>query len=108
MFDGLNAAGRTVIVITHEADVAAHAKRTLRMCDGKIVSDERVAAPTDPPPRWSGTAHGGSLQARAGDSAVGPRNRFVAEVLQSWAQRVRQHLSARWRPGSGRGAAQPR
>ena len=57
LFDGFNAEGRTVIVITHEPDVAAHAKRMLRMRDGKIVSDERVAAPTDPPPRWSGTAH---------------------------------------------------
>ena len=59
LFDGFNADGRTVIVITHEPDVAAHAKRTLRMCDGKIVSDGRVAAPTDPPPRWSGAARRG-------------------------------------------------
>src|SRR6185436_816767 len=56
LFDGFNADGRTVIVITHERDVAAHAKRVLRMRDGKIVSDERVAAPTDPPPQWSGAA----------------------------------------------------
>jgi putative ABC transport system ATP-binding protein len=56
LFDGFNADGRTVIVITHEPDVAAHAKRVLRMRDGKIVSDERVAAPTDPPPQWSGAA----------------------------------------------------
>ena len=56
LFDGFNADGRTVLVITHEPDVAAHAKRVLRMRDGKIVSDERVAAPTDPPPQWSGAA----------------------------------------------------
>ena len=98
-----------VVLITHEDRMSQRTPSgTLRMCDGKIVSDERVAAPTDPPPRWSGAARGGSLQARAGDSAFGPRNRFVAEVLQSWAQRIRQPLSARWRPGSGRGAAQPR
>jgi putative ABC transport system ATP-binding protein len=53
LFYGFNADGRTVIVITHEPDVGAHAKRVLRMRDGTIVSDERVAAPTDPPPRWS-------------------------------------------------------
>ena len=56
LFDGFNADGRTVIVITHEPDVAAHAKRVLRMRDGKIVSDERVAASTDPPQQWSGAA----------------------------------------------------
>ena len=56
LFDGFNADGRTVIVITHEPDVAAHAKRVLRMRDGKIVSDGRVAAPTDRPPQWSGAA----------------------------------------------------
>jgi putative ABC transport system ATP-binding protein len=53
LFDGFNADGRTVLVITHEPDVAAHAKRVLRMRDGKIVSDERVAATSDPPPLWS-------------------------------------------------------
>jgi len=40
LFDQINAAGRTVVVITHEDDVAARAKRVVRMRDGKIVSDE--------------------------------------------------------------------
>ena len=39
LFDQINAAGRTVIVITHEADVADRAKRVIRMRDGKVVSD---------------------------------------------------------------------
>jgi putative ABC transport system ATP-binding protein len=41
LFDQINAAGRTVVMITHEDDVAARAKRVVRMRDGKIVSDER-------------------------------------------------------------------
>lgn len=40
LFDQINAAGRTVVMITHEDDVAARAKRVVRMRDGKIVSDE--------------------------------------------------------------------
>ena len=39
LFDQINAAGRTVVVITHEDDVAQRAKRVVRMRDGKIVSD---------------------------------------------------------------------
>ena len=40
LFDALNASGRTVIVITHELEVAAHARRVVRMRDGLIYSDE--------------------------------------------------------------------
>jgi putative ABC transport system ATP-binding protein len=39
LFDGLNRDGRTVIVITHEADVAARAGRTIRLLDGLVVED---------------------------------------------------------------------
>jgi putative ABC transport system ATP-binding protein len=45
LFDDLNADGRTVVVITHEEQVARRAKRVLHMRDGRIVSDERVARP---------------------------------------------------------------
>ncbi len=39
LFDELNAAGNTLIVVTHEEDIAAHARRTVRLLDGKIVED---------------------------------------------------------------------
>ena len=42
--DRLNASGRTVVLITHEEDVAAHARRVLRFVDGHIVGDERRAS----------------------------------------------------------------
>jgi len=35
------------------AEVAANAKEMLRMRDGKVLSDERVAGPAGRPPRWS-------------------------------------------------------
>ena len=39
LFDRINDAGRTVVVITHEDEVAHRAKRVVRMRDGKISSD---------------------------------------------------------------------
>jgi len=53
LFDDLSVDGRTIIVITHEEEVAHHAKRVVRMRDGRIISDQRVAASTDLPPRRS-------------------------------------------------------
>jgi putative ABC transport system ATP-binding protein len=51
LFDELNAAGRTVVVITHEQEVVEHVKRVLRMRDGLVVADERQAAITGLPPQ---------------------------------------------------------
>ena len=39
LFARLHAEGQTVILVTHEADVARHAKRIVRMRDGKVFSD---------------------------------------------------------------------
>ncbi|WP_433612226.1 ABC transporter ATP-binding protein [Dactylosporangium sp. CA-139114] len=42
VFDQLNRSGRTIVLITHEPDVAEHAKRLIRLVDGRIVQDERL------------------------------------------------------------------
>jgi putative ABC transport system ATP-binding protein len=39
VFDSINAQGRTVVLITHESDVAARARRVVRLSDGRVVSD---------------------------------------------------------------------
>jgi putative ABC transport system ATP-binding protein len=40
LFDSLHAEGRTVVVVTHEKHVAAHARRVVRVVDGRVVADE--------------------------------------------------------------------
>lgn len=47
IFQELNAEGRTVILVTHEEDIANHAKRIIRFKDGHIIADSSVATPTD-------------------------------------------------------------
>jgi putative ABC transport system ATP-binding protein len=50
IFGRLNAAGRTIIIITHENDVAAHAKRIVELTDGCISGDRRQAPVAGDPP----------------------------------------------------------
>ncbi|MFC2056956.1 ABC transporter ATP-binding protein [Chloroflexota bacterium] len=42
IFHGLNKDGITVIMVTHEMDIADQTKRKIRVLDGQIVSDERL------------------------------------------------------------------
>jgi putative ABC transport system ATP-binding protein len=45
IFQRLNDVGKTVVMVTHELDVAAHCKRIVRMRDGVIARDELVPNP---------------------------------------------------------------
>jgi len=43
IFERLSDEGRTIILITHEREVADHAGRIVRLSDGEVVSDQRRA-----------------------------------------------------------------
>jgi putative ABC transport system ATP-binding protein len=45
LFDKLHAEGNTIILVTHERDIAEYAHRVISIRDGKIFSDERVKTP---------------------------------------------------------------
>lgn len=42
LFVDLNDSGKTILLVTHEPDIAEYAKRLIRMRDGEIISDEAV------------------------------------------------------------------
>ena len=44
LFERLHQAGNTIVLVTHEADVAAFAYRTIQIRDGKVENDVRRAA----------------------------------------------------------------
>jgi putative ABC transport system ATP-binding protein len=44
LFERLHQAGNTIVLVTHEADIAAHARRVLHIRDGRIEDDVRRAA----------------------------------------------------------------
>jgi putative ABC transport system ATP-binding protein len=48
LFQEIYKQGNTIILVTHEEYIANHAKRIIRLLDGKIASDERVAEQTVP------------------------------------------------------------
>jgi putative ABC transport system ATP-binding protein len=45
LFEELYRAGNTIIVVTHENEIAEHARRIVRLRDGLIETDEKVANP---------------------------------------------------------------
>lgn len=47
VFQQLNREGKTVVIVTHEEDIARHCKRIIRFRDGKVLIDEKVENPTD-------------------------------------------------------------
>lgn len=64
----LNREGRTIVLITHDPEVAAHARRVVRLQDGRIVSDERTDTTTAPP------------AAAVSGAALKVRNRFLPDL----------------------------
>lgn len=56
LFQELHEGGNTVLMVTHDEDVAQHAGRIVRFLDGRILADEAVAAPRRARPEWESAA----------------------------------------------------
>ncbi len=77
ILDGLNRRGITILMVTHEPDVAARARRILRMRDGRVQSDERTPGGAVPgasgqPTRDYGSPGGLAPPARSAGGATPP------------------------------------
>jgi putative ABC transport system ATP-binding protein len=70
IFGALNAAGHTVVVITHEPSVGERAKRIVRFSDGRVVEDQRHAPTPGAPHRARAGVPVPSLSPRAGGAGA--------------------------------------
>ena len=68
IFSELHKAGATVVVVTHEENIAAFTDRIIRFSDGQIISDEKNLNPTP----GSGVIHTRGLYGRKGEAVCMP------------------------------------
>ncbi|MDD2804762.1 MAG: ABC transporter permease [Elusimicrobiales bacterium] len=85
---GLNAAGQTVIIVTHDDEVAAAAGRVVRLKDGEIVSDE-----TRRPPARAGAGTAELPPARLGFSPSEFAEQLRVAFKAIWSHKMRSALT---------------
>jgi macrolide transport system ATP-binding/permease protein len=97
--DRLNDEGITVIMVTHEPDIAARAKRIIRLKDGRIVSDEPNAGLEEPVGGKGGTAVAAPPKAGAAVRTPAAAAAEAAEFREYFASAIRALAANKVRSG---------
>lgn len=97
----LNAQGLTIIMVTHEADIAATARRIIRMRDGLIQSDEIRAggvpvSPSNGKDQRGAASPGGSSELRKGLTRLGAAFGGAQAMLREMPHDFKQAWRALW------------
>jgi putative ABC transport system ATP-binding protein len=79
LFDGLVAAGKTIVMVTHDREIASHARRTVHMVDGRLLDG---TLPDDTLPEADGKAAGGTEAAGAPAVGAPPPTGIAATVAE--------------------------
>ena len=98
ILQGLHRQGRTIIMVTHEHDIAAYAGRVITMCDGLVVSDERRGGEEElPVPSADYTVEGEAMRYASQKISLWKNGRFLGFMRQAFqaifANKVRSFLS---------------
>ncbi len=92
--DRLHAAGISIVMVTHESEIAAHATRILRLKDGRIVGDERAPGADRPTAPLSRSEEGAKPPVGgAGPWLTGFREFSLSALRAVVANKVRSALS---------------
>jgi macrolide transport system ATP-binding/permease protein len=92
--DRLHAAGISIVMVTHESEIAAHATRILRLKDGRIVGDERAPGADRPTAPLSRSEEGAKPPVGgAGPGLTGFREFSLSALRAVVANKVRSALS---------------
>jgi macrolide transport system ATP-binding/permease protein len=93
IFKGLHEQGKTIIMVTHENDIAAYAGRVITMKDGVIISDERKAV-LEPPGEIAGE---NAFELHGPKGSIWQDGRFTGFMAQAFqsilANKMRSFLS---------------
>jgi len=94
ILQGLHAAGKTIIMVTHETDIAAYARRVITMRDGVIITDERKPGMEA---SIAAVAESGFDIHGAGKGSLWQDGRFIGFIAQAFqailANKMRSFLS---------------
>ncbi|AGL02267.1 ABC transporter ATP-binding protein [Desulfoscipio gibsoniae] len=70
IFQDLNRGGATIVLVTHERDIALHTSRIIHFRDGRLVADEKVETPLDAVEQLRNLGPGEENESRAGEKSA--------------------------------------